>query len=239
VCPSSLWIRSLSTTTRPLIWESINHSLGLFEWYQTDSDFKEVFRKYSKTAYGNYYQASGFLFFDNRLCVPQYSLRELFLREAHGGGLMGHFGVKKTTRWCMSISIGRSWWRMWNGSVANVWFARQPVRPIRRFFPKRTSVWLFPITKETSKISEVCPRFLLFSLYHRRLHIKSLTYHLFLTTLVWQETKNYFGDLATCKGEGFISHFHEKIILNPCLSTLFYMQYYSEIMYVSLCFMIE
>ena len=64
--------------------------------YATDPDFKEVFRKSSKKAYGKYYQISGFLFFDNRLCVPQCSLRELFLREAHGGGLMGHFGVKKT-----------------------------------------------------------------------------------------------------------------------------------------------
>ena len=31
--------------------------------------------------------------------------------------------------------------------------AEQPVRPIRRLFPKRRSVWLFPITKKTSKIS--------------------------------------------------------------------------------------
>ena len=55
----------------------------------TDSDFKEVFKNCSKAAYGKYYQASVFLFFDNRLCVPQCSSRELFLREAHGGGLMG------------------------------------------------------------------------------------------------------------------------------------------------------
>ncbi|WZY69553.1 hypothetical protein YC2023_001793 [Brassica napus] len=64
--------------------------------YASDQDFKEIFRKCPKVAYGKYFQNSGFLFFDNRLCVPQCSLRELFLREAHGGGLMGHFGVKKT-----------------------------------------------------------------------------------------------------------------------------------------------
>ena len=43
----------------------------------TDQDFKEVFRKCSKAAYGKYYQMFGFLFFDNLLCVPQWSLREL------------------------------------------------------------------------------------------------------------------------------------------------------------------
>ncbi|WZZ64683.1 hypothetical protein YC2023_076053 [Brassica napus] len=64
--------------------------------YASDQDFKEVFRKCFKVAYGEYFQNSGFLFCDNRLCVPQCSLRELFPREAHGGGFMGHFGVKKT-----------------------------------------------------------------------------------------------------------------------------------------------
>jgi hypothetical protein len=31
----------------------------------------------------------------NKLCVPASSVRLLFLQEAHGGGLMEHFGVKK------------------------------------------------------------------------------------------------------------------------------------------------
>ena len=30
------------------------------------------------------------------MCVPKSSMHELFIREAHEGGLMGHFGVAKT-----------------------------------------------------------------------------------------------------------------------------------------------
>uniref|UniRef100_A0A2N9J2M7 Reverse transcriptase RNase H-like domain-containing protein n=1 Tax=Fagus sylvatica TaxID=28930 RepID=A0A2N9J2M7_FAGSY len=49
-----------------------------------------------KTAFGKFYKHDGYLFKESKLCVPSCSMRELLVREAHGGGLMGHFGVKKT-----------------------------------------------------------------------------------------------------------------------------------------------
>jgi transposase InsO family protein len=36
------------------------------------------------------------LYHTNKLCVPASFIHLLFLQEAHGGGLMRHFGVKKT-----------------------------------------------------------------------------------------------------------------------------------------------
>jgi hypothetical protein len=38
----------------------------------------------------------GFVFRANRLCIPIGSVHLLLMQEAHGGGLMGHFGAKKT-----------------------------------------------------------------------------------------------------------------------------------------------
>ena len=64
--------------------------------YAQDSDFCDVFNACEKVAFGKFYRHDGFLFRENKLCVPMCSLRELLVREAHGGGLMGHFGVAKT-----------------------------------------------------------------------------------------------------------------------------------------------
>ena len=30
------------------------------------------------------------------MCIPNCSIRDLLVRESHGGGLMGHFGVTKS-----------------------------------------------------------------------------------------------------------------------------------------------
>ncbi|KAI4380918.1 hypothetical protein MLD38_007051 [Melastoma candidum] len=66
------------------------------ELYLHDHDFKEVFSECEKGSFGKFYRHEGYLFRENKLCIPQGSMRELLVREAHGGGLMGHFGVTKT-----------------------------------------------------------------------------------------------------------------------------------------------
>ncbi|GKV10849.1 hypothetical protein SLEP1_g22159 [Rubroshorea leprosula] len=66
------------------------------ELYANDPDFANVFNACEKAASDKFYRHDGFLFRENRLCVPNCSLRELVIRESHAGGLMGHFGVRKT-----------------------------------------------------------------------------------------------------------------------------------------------
>ena len=64
--------------------------------YPVDHELCEEFRACEKNAVGKFFRHEGFLFWENKLCVPNYSLHELLVRESHGGGLMRHFGVAKT-----------------------------------------------------------------------------------------------------------------------------------------------
>ena len=66
------------------------------ELYVDDSDFANVFNACEKAAFEKFYRHEGFLFRENCLCVPKNSLRELLVREAYSGGLMRHFGMRKT-----------------------------------------------------------------------------------------------------------------------------------------------
>ncbi|WVZ97639.1 hypothetical protein U9M48_043156 [Paspalum notatum var. saurae] len=65
--------------------------------YANDADFKDaLLHCMHGTPWGQFHMRDGFLFRANKLCIPASSVRLLLLREAHGGGLMGHFGIYKT-----------------------------------------------------------------------------------------------------------------------------------------------
>jgi hypothetical protein len=66
------------------------------ESYDNDYDFARIYNACGHSSSSKFYLMDGYLFKENILCVLASSLRELLVREAHGGGLMGHFGVAKT-----------------------------------------------------------------------------------------------------------------------------------------------
>jgi hypothetical protein len=65
--------------------------------YVDDADFKDAFAHcLHGKPWGKFHIQDGFLFRTNKMCIPASSARLLLLQKAHGGGLMGHFGVYKT-----------------------------------------------------------------------------------------------------------------------------------------------
>jgi hypothetical protein len=81
------------------------------EQYMFDPDFKDVMLNYKDgKAWAKFFVNDGLLFCANKLCIPTSSVRLSLLQEAHGGGLMGHFGVKKTEA---ILSNHFFWLKMW------------------------------------------------------------------------------------------------------------------------------
>jgi hypothetical protein len=64
--------------------------------YKDDLDFGYAWKKCSNVLDNHFLVQDGFLFKNNHLCIPQCSLREAIIKEAHGRGLAGHFGRDKT-----------------------------------------------------------------------------------------------------------------------------------------------
>jgi hypothetical protein len=66
------------------------------ELYAMDVDFKDSYENCREGRMWNkYVLQNSLLYRANKMCVPANSVHLLFLQEVHGGGLMGHFGVKK------------------------------------------------------------------------------------------------------------------------------------------------
>jgi len=64
--------------------------------YPNDPDFGKVWSSTNPQSTQGYYKHEGFLFKGKTICIPQCSLREAIIWEAHDGGLTGHFGRDKT-----------------------------------------------------------------------------------------------------------------------------------------------
>ncbi|KAK6148142.1 hypothetical protein DH2020_019054 [Rehmannia glutinosa] len=54
------------------------------EMYDNDSDFSSIYIACEHAAFGKFYKHEGYLFRENKLCIPKCSIRELLVREAHG-----------------------------------------------------------------------------------------------------------------------------------------------------------
>jgi hypothetical protein len=75
--------------------------------YAFDDDFKEVALNCKEGhTWNKFVLNDGYLFRANHLCIPFGSVRLLLLQEAHGGGLMGHFGARRRRLCCPHTSFG-------------------------------------------------------------------------------------------------------------------------------------
>jgi hypothetical protein len=67
------------------------------EQYALDPNFNDILLTCNEGHTWNKFMVDDrFVFRANRLCIPVGSVHLLLMQEAHGGGLMGHFGAKKT-----------------------------------------------------------------------------------------------------------------------------------------------
>jgi len=71
----------------------------LKEEYESCSEFGEIYltlKDENHRAINGYHLQDGYLFRDNKLCIPKTSVRDFLIWEIHAGGLSGHFGRNKT-----------------------------------------------------------------------------------------------------------------------------------------------
>jgi len=75
--------------------------------YHGDEDFKEVVENLSN--FGSFTLQDGFLFKVSKLCILKSPLRDLIVKEAHGGALVDHLELTRPLTYSRSILIGTRW----------------------------------------------------------------------------------------------------------------------------------
>lgn len=68
----------------------------LKDLYKDDPYFSKTWEESSRSPNNHFLLQEGYLFKGNRLCIPQFFLREAIIIEPHGGELVGHFRKNKT-----------------------------------------------------------------------------------------------------------------------------------------------
>ena len=75
------------------------------ELYPFDKDFSEEYVCCEKATHDKFFRHDGFLFRENKLCIPNCSIRDLLMRESHGRGLMRHFGGSQDFRYFAKLLL--------------------------------------------------------------------------------------------------------------------------------------
>lgn len=94
------------------------------ELYVVDSDFNDVYEMFLRSPHDKFFLNDGYLFREDKFCIPKASMQELLVREAHGGGLMGHFGGAKFEYIAWTF-IGLIWIMMLSECVKGVWLVER------------------------------------------------------------------------------------------------------------------
>ena len=64
--------------------------------YEDEPDFGFLWKDCANGPKNQFFIQDGYFFRGNQLCIPLCSVREVIIREAHGEGLVEHFGRDKT-----------------------------------------------------------------------------------------------------------------------------------------------
>jgi len=82
-----------------------------------DHDFCQIYKDCENAIFKYFYRHNDFLFKGIKMCVPKSPMWELFVKESHEGGLMGHFRIQKI----LDILHGQFFWSHMKHEVLFLW----------------------------------------------------------------------------------------------------------------------